>query len=239
MENLLRRFTRCFGYDIIPSERMDDAYFAGVIPYITTEQKKVIDRCKPFTQTGRERLFALIRSVEYLVRNNIPGAMVECGVWKGGSVMAIAMALDYLQRSRDLYLFDTFTGMPPGEKMDIDLDGHDEAWYRGQKIVQDRGGLWNESSLSEVKENIARIDSAKQRFYFIQGKVEETLPQQSPESIALLRLDTDFYGSTKHELVHLFPRLCRGGVLIVDDYGHFLGSRQYRVECGEGCFVCR
>lgn len=226
MEKLLRKFTRYFGYDIIPAERIGDAYFAGIIPYMTPEQKRIIDVCKPFTQTGRERLFALIRSVEYLVRSNISGAMVECGVWKGGSVMAMAMMLDFLQENRDLYLFDTFSGMPPAEKIDIDLDGHDEAWYLKQNNIQKKSSGWNESPLSEVKKNLGTLSITGQRFHFIQGKVEDTIPEQSPESIALLRLDTDFYASTKHELTHLFPRLRQGGILIVDDYGHFLGARQ-------------
>ena len=226
MEEELRKLACHFGYDIIPAQRIEDAYFAGVIPYITPEQEKIIDFCKPFTQTGRERLFALLRSVEYLVRNNIPGAMVECGVWKGGSVMAIAMMLELLQEKRELYLFDTFTGMPQGEKVDVDLDGHDQEWYLKQNNLQKGNGKWNESSLSEVKKNIATLGLVGQQFHFIEGKVEETLLDHSPDSIALLRLDTDFYASTKHELIHLFPRLCQGGILIIDDYGHFLGARQ-------------
>ena len=64
-----------------------------------------------------------------------------------------------------------------------------------------------------------------ERIHFVPGKVEDTIPASAPESIALLRLDTDWYESTKHELVHLFPRLATSGVLIIDDYGHWRGSR--------------
>ncbi len=216
IELRLRKLARHYGFDVIPAERIKDAYFAGVIPYMTQEQKLIIDHCKPFTQTGTERLFALVRSVEYLVRNGIAGSMVECGVWKGGSVMAMAMVLDSLGEKRDIYLFDTFAGMPPGEKVDIDLDGRKAAWYDG----------WNEVSLTDVKQNLASLENTGQRFHYVKGLVEETLPGHAPEKIALLRLDTDFFASTKHELIHLFPRLCQGGVLIVDDYGHFLGARQ-------------
>jgi hypothetical protein len=58
------------------------------------------------------------------------------------------------------------------------------------------------------------------------GKVEDTIPADIPEKIALLRLDTDWYESTKHELIHLFPRLQKGGVLIIDDYGFWKGARK-------------
>jgi hypothetical protein len=66
----------------------------------------------------------------------------------------------------------------------------------------------------------------EERIHFVPGRVEETLPQNAPKDIALLRLDTDWYASTKHELQHLYPRLVPGGVLIVDDYGYWQGARQ-------------
>ena len=65
-----------------------------------------------------------------------------------------------------------------------------------------------------------------ERIHFVQGKVEETIPRVLPERIALLRLDTDWYESTRHELIHLYPKLCAGGVLVLDDYGHWQGSRK-------------
>jgi O-methyltransferase len=64
------------------------------------------------------------------------------------------------------------------------------------------------------------------RLHFVKGKVEDTLPAEAPPQICLLRLDTDWYESTRHELRHLYPRLARGGVLIIDDYGHWQGARQ-------------
>jgi elongation factor P hydroxylase len=68
------------------------------------------------------------------------------------------------------------------------------------------------------------------RVHLVQGLVEETLPAQAPESIALLRLDTDWYKSTLHELEHLYPRLVRGGVLLIDDFGYWQGARQATEE---------
>ena len=77
-----------------------------------------------------------------------------------------------------------------------------------------------------MKESVGSINYPAHKIHFIKGKVEDTIPEQSPEKIALLRLDTDWYESTKHELIHLFPRLAIGGVIIIDDYGHWQGARK-------------
>ena len=83
----------------------------------------------------------------------------------------------------------------------------------------------------------------KSKIHLVKGKVEETIPKTLPERIALLRLDTDWYASTKHEMLHLFPRLVPGGVLILDDYGSWLGARkavdEYIAENKVKIFLCR
>ena len=79
--------------------------------------------------------------------------------------------------------------------------------------------------LNDVKKNVFSTNYNKEKFHFIVGKVEETIPEKAPEKISLLRLDTDWYESTRHELVHLFPRLSRGGIIIIDDYWSWDGSR--------------
>ncbi|MBN2143231.1 MAG: class I SAM-dependent methyltransferase [Candidatus Aureabacteria bacterium] len=227
--NIIRKILHAFGYDLVPKKIIDEHNFLRRIPYAGEEEKHIMQICRPYTQTTPETMFALIRAVKYIVRNNIPGVFVECGVWKGGSAMAMAMMLDQLKYHREICLFDTFTGMPPGCDLDIDLDGNDEKWYReksDQYVHAGSGAAWNASSLEEVRSNLAKIGNTLQQFRFIQGRVEETLPEKANSEIALLRLDTDFYSSTKHELIHLFPRLAKGGILIVDDYGHFLGARK-------------
>src|SRR3546814_20196075 len=85
---------------------------------------------------------------------------------------------------------------------------------------------------------MARTSYPRKNVHFVEGKVEETVPEHTPDTIALLRLDTDWYSSTKHELHHLSPRLAQGGVLIIDDYGHWAGCRRARSEdrrVGKAC----
>jgi hypothetical protein len=177
--------------------------------------------------TSPERLYAIWQAVRYAVRNEIPGDLVECGVWRGGSAMMMALAL--LQEgasSRGIWLYDTFAGMTrPGE---IDRRSKDNAEMisRWEHFQRETHNEWTFASLEEVKSNMARTGYPAERLHFIQGEVENTLPEARPEAIAILRLDTDWYQSTYHELVHLYPLLARGGVLLLDDYGSFQGAKK-------------
>ncbi|MFU8815909.1 MAG: TylF/MycF/NovP-related O-methyltransferase, partial [Pseudomonadales bacterium] len=142
--------------------------------------------------------------------------MVECGVWRGGSAMIAAL----MARARDLYLYDTFEGMPAPTAADVTWHGQPAS----RKWRQRRNGArseWAYAGIDEVRRNLKRTGYPAGRLHLVKGKVEESIPGVMPERIALLRLDTDFYESTRHELQHLYPRLCAGGVLIVDDYGHW------------------
>ena len=85
---------------------------------------------------------------------------------------------------------------------------------------------WCYSPIEDVKKNVLSTGYPERNVHFIKGKVEDSIPGHIPEKIALLRLDTDWYESTKHEMTHLFPRLVQGGVLIIDDYGHWEGARR-------------
>jgi hypothetical protein len=178
-----------------------------------------------YTMTSFERIAALCQSIAYIEANGVPGAVVECGVWKGGSMMAAAMALLHLHSTtRTLYLFDTFDGMTAPCAVDRDLLGRPaEDLLRDES--PDRELMRGRCELDEVSQAMLRTGYPMDRMVFVPGPVEETLPGQAPERIALLRLDTDWYESTCHELEHLWPRLVRGGVLIVDDYGHWQGAR--------------
>ena len=179
-----------------------------------------------FTMTSAERVMALRQSVQYLVQNGIQGDIVECGVWKGGSMMVAARTLKELGvTDRQLYLFDTFEGMSAPTAEDVSFRGESAATLLS-KSVDNADWIRAHSTLDEVKSNIRKAGYPEERISFVKGKVEDTIPGNAPERIALLRLDTDWYESTYHELLHLYPRLCPGGVLIIDDYGHWAGARK-------------
>ena len=175
-----------------------------------------------FTMTSPNRLLALREAVRYVVRKGIPGDIVECGVWRGGSLMAASETLLGLgETTRTLWGYDTFSGMPePG----TDRDSFGVSAVEYAKAHGSGGTGWQAASEAEVKGNLERIGYPHIRL--IAGKVEDTIPQAAPTTIALLRLDTDWYESTRHSLEHLYPRLSRGGALLLDDYGYW--DRQRR-----------
>ncbi len=213
---LRRSLKRRFGRSKV-ALRLEENYPDIVEP----EFHAAMELCREASMTSIERLYALFAATRYVVTAGIPGAFVECGVWKGGSVMMMAATLRSLGVvDRDLHLFDTFTGMPePGDK-DVDYAG--ASMREVAKAIPD----WLKAGMEEVRANVARTGYPMARFHFVLGDVLETLPTQAPAEVALLRLDTDWYKSTAHELAHLFPRLVRRGVLIIDDYGHFRGVRE-------------
>lgn len=190
--------------------------------------KTVYSKVKPYTMTSAERIYGLIEAVKYITRYQIEGAIVECGVWKGGSMMAIAETLKAENAdNRQLYLYDTFEGMPPPTEADKDFSGVDAAARLNEESNNKKESyIWAYSALDEVKAAMALTQYNPEHIQYIQGKVEDTIPASIPDKIALLRLDTDWYESTKHELEHLFPRLAKNGVLIIDDYGFWKGSRK-------------
>jgi len=187
----------------------------------------IIQKVTPFTQTSQERLFALCEAVKYITANQIPGDIVECGVWRGGSMMAVAYTLLLLgDRTRHLHLFDTFEGMTDPSEKDISLHGETAAKILESSHKDDQMSVWCYAPLDDVKSAVGSTGYTAENIHFIQGRVEDTIPEQAPETISLLRLDTDWYESTRHELNHLFPRLSPGGVIIIDDYGHWEGARK-------------
>ena len=204
--------------------------------------KETIRAVQARTMTSAEKLFGLISAVRYVVKHDVPGAVVECGVWRGGSMQAVARTLSETGSSdRDLYLFDTFEGMPPPTDADQRADGRSAAALLQQSSRS--AAVWAIASLEDVKAGMAEVDYPRERIHYVEGRVEDTVPGRAPERISILRLDTDWYESTRHELGHLYPRLSSGGVLIVDDYGWWQGSRravdEFLEETGERLLLCR
>jgi O-methyltransferase len=175
---------------------------------------------KPYTMTSSERINELFNSLEYIRHNKIDGDFVECGVWKGGNILGI---MEYLYHhnmtDRNVWLYDTFQGMTEPEEIDVDL--------REQKASDILQQVLCYSSINEVRKNLSFSNFPIKNVKFIIGDICETLNINSniPTKISLLRLDTDWYKSTKKEMDVLYPILSNRGVLIVDDYGHWKGSK--------------
>lgn len=225
MKATLRRLFAHFGYRISRIE--PPAFAVDAFSDLSAPERAILAAAQPLTLGGPERLASLVQSVQQIVRHGIPGDIVECGVWRGGSMAAIARALVLVgDTSRTLYLYDTFEGMPPPETVDRDLHGRTAAELLQQAPRAPGDNIWAYATLEDVQNNMRATGYPEERIVYVAGKVEDTLPATIPARIALLRLDTDWYASTRHELQHLYPRLSSGGVLIVDDYGHWQGSRQ-------------
>lgn len=194
---------------------MDDAF--GPI-YETTRH---------MTTSSIDRMYALYQATRYISRSQIPGDIVECGVWQGGSSMIAALTLLTCgDRDRKLWLYDTYAGQPePGEADFQSNDGSDphKRWAESQHGEINN---WAFIPVEQVKANMLGTGYPEEKLVMIKGNVEETIPGDSPKEIALLRLDTDWESSTYHELQHLYPRLSPGGVLIIDSYGWWTGCRQ-------------
>ncbi|MGI8614328.1 MAG: TylF/MycF/NovP-related O-methyltransferase [Nocardioidaceae bacterium] len=186
----------------------------------------IIRRVAPRTMTAPIKLYSLVIATRYVAQHQIPGDLVECGVWRGGSMQAVALTLlECGAADRELHLYDTFAGMPPPGEQDRRL--HDAQLARDLLATQDRDSdVWAVATLDDVREGMAEVGYPNQRVHFHEGMVERTLLEQVPEQIALLRLDTDWYESTRVEMEVLYDRLSPGGVLILDDYGHWAGARQ-------------
>jgi O-methyltransferase len=187
--------------------------------------KNIIRAVKPFTMTSPEKLNALVSAVRYVVRHEIPGDIVECGVWRGGSMLAVAKTLiETGNTDRDLHLYDTFEGMSEPTEHDRRRDGRSAAEMLD---AADRSSpIWAYASVEDVQQTMRGSEYPADRIHYYKGKVEDTIPGTVPDRISVLRLDTDWYESTRHELKHLWPRLVPGGVLLIDDYGWWDGARR-------------
>jgi len=219
IKNIIRKFVRTLKYDLVK-------YPCPYPSDINQDDINIYKKIHEYTATSVERVSALCNAVRYVVNHNVPGDIVECGVWKGGSMMAVALTLLELGvNDRNLYLFDTFEGMTKPTDKDISYAGEHaiDFWTKSRRGCD--ASNWSCCSMENVKHALCQIGYDNTKLQFVKGKVEKTIPIMAPEKISILRLDTDWYESTKHELIHLFPRLSLGGVLIIDDYGHWQGAK--------------
>jgi O-methyltransferase len=219
----IRRIVRSVGFDVVRYRKDEVAIPTDIDGFVAD----TIRRVQTYTQTSPERIASLCEATRYVVEARIPGAIVECGVWRGGSMMAVIRTLlDAGDTTRELYLYDTFEGMSEPGAEDVAHTGASASALMRDSSKDDPASIWCYAPLDVVRRDVTAMGYPAERIHFVQGKVEETIPRVLPERIALLRLDTDWYESTRHELIHLYPRLCAGGVLVLDDYGHWQGSRK-------------
>ena len=200
-----------------------------------------MDTCSKYTMTSRSRQWALIQSVEWIANNNIEGDIVECGVWKGGNLILCGLMLKSLNLDRLIWGYDTFTGMSEPTENDYligNAESKNSSFTRDKWLAKQKSqGItdWHYVAKDQVANSFGK-EVGTNNLKLISGKVEDTLTVENnlPEKISILRLDTDWYESTKVELEVLFPRLQKGGVLIIDDYGRWAGSRKAVDEFFEG-----
>ena len=231
-----RRAARRLGFEVTRSRRGGDED----LPYdLDAATVATIRRVRPYTLTSPAKIAGLCEAVRYVVRHGIPGDIVECGVWRGGSMMAAASTLlECGEPDRELYLFDTYEGMVEPGPNDLRHDLTRPAEMMASVLGRPDGdvSMWCYASLEDVRQAMGTTGYDRARVHFVQGRTEETVPDHAPDRISVLRLDTDWYESTRHELRHLVPRISPGGVLVLDDYGHWLGARkavdEYLLETG-------
>lgn len=140
--------------------------------------------------------------------------------------MALTM-LEEGESDRTIWMYDTYTGMtsPTPEDNRVDSGEHASKWFNQFKTGKDTS-TWCLGPKEAVRENMQKTGYPIDKIHIVEGRVEDTLPKEAPEQIALLRLDTDWYTSTKIELETLLPKLSPGGVLIIDDYDFWTGSQK-------------
>ena len=218
-----------FGYTVIKKK--------PTIVEISNEERNIIDLCRNFSMTPDIRMWGLINSLKKILYQNIEGDIVECGIWKGGNIILIKKLLDKYNSKKNIYCFDTFEGMNDTTEIDKELSTNISA----KEIISDDEYFSCKSSFKETESNIKKNVDNMKNIFFIKGKVEDTLEKDEniPNKISLCRLDTDYYSSTKIELEKLYSRISTGGILIIDDYGHWSGSKKAVDEFFKDKFVMK
>lgn len=174
----------------------------------------------PYTMTSPARMKRLYEAVVEINKKQLEGSFVECGVFKGGSVMNMALTQLNFNKLVHIYLYDTFEGMTPQGQYDINHKG-----VSADRILKNPSKMCI-CSLEQVKNNLKLTGYPAEFLHFRKGDVAHTLQEDPPNKISLLRLDTDWYESTKIELEILYPKLVKGGILILDDYGYWKGAKK-------------
>ena len=230
LAKLINSFFKKFGYRLIEQQNknwFDD--FVGINEF----ELKSLEIASKYSMTGFERMFFLIKAIKQIEIDNVEGDFVECGVWRGGNLILFQRMIEKLNfKNRKIFAYDTYSGMSPPTQSDLNINNE-----KAEDIINslEKKGVDPENNiifakcdLENVKKNFQINTGKNDNLICIKGKVEDTLKIKNnlPKKISLLRLDTDWYESTKIELEVLFPLLSKNGIMIIDDYGYWKGSKK-------------
>lgn len=218
------------GYEVSISRRGTDQLGYDLL----AEANETIRVIRSHTMLPYRRLVTLYQQAVFCEATNLPGSFVECGVWKGGAVGLMALAnLRHGSTRRHLHLFDSFEGLP---EPDQSVDGQRATEFAqrvgggvGGKLVALEGAFEGVGTLEVNQELLEQtIGYPPEYLHYHKGWFQDTLPEQAADvgEIAILRLDGDWYSSTKLCLMHLYEKVVRGGFVVLDDYGWFEGSKK-------------
>lgn len=179
---------------------------------------EIYNICSSYSMISKERFSCNINAVKEIEEKGIEGCIIEIGVWKGGSILSMMLASEkYSKNQREFHLYDTFEGMTNASAVDRDLND-----VSADTLVNENSWFKCISGLDEVKQNIQRHTSICPNYHV--GDIRQN--KFVPEKIAILRLDTDWYDSTKYELDTFYDSVSPGGIIIIDDYGHWKGCQK-------------
>ncbi len=226
---LLKSLLKKINYTLVKNESVNLDY---EFPELDKFEKEIFKNIFPkYTMTSPERIFALMKSINFVKQNNVAGDFVECGVWRGGNLILFQKFIEKYNLNKKIYAYDTFEGMSEPEKIDETFKGESSSYLlnklKKKQVNRKENILIADCSLEQVEENFKKFTN-NNNLISIKGDVDKTLniKENLPNKISILRLDTDWYSSTKKELEILFPLLEKNGVLIIDDYGFWKGARK-------------
>ena len=223
IKKMINKILLSFGFELKKINKMPD------ILELERDEKKIIDHIieKKLSMASPSRLIATLIAVKHVCHLKIKGDFVECGVWRGGNSIIALKIINKLKDNKNIWMYDTFEGMTKPSEHDYENNTGKNAIIEYKQNQRDDHSNWCYASLEDVKENINNLKSSS-KINFIKGDIIETLKNDNniPDAISVLRLDTDWYESTKKELEILYPKLSVGGVLIIDDYGHWGGCKK-------------
>ncbi len=206
----------------ITSKNNFESRFNNYIAEISKEEEKILNEISYYALSSKANQWSIIQSLKYIKSKNLDGAIVECGIYKGGTLLLIIKIMESLNLKRLLYGYDTFEeGFDALSKYDVDIKGKAVKEFKfKEKFFPTKNDVLD----------IFKKFNINQEYFpkLIKGKTQDTLKisENIPDKISFLRLDTDIYEPTIEQLHVLFPRLCSGGILHIDDYGHCPGVKK-------------